>query len=87
MPEGSATADKSKPYVGHNSLAEDRGYTKDGDATATCLCGEVQLAFVSTYLANCLLSSIKRFSNITISLPRGQVSSIDSSATAQTVES
>lgn len=46
MAQGFATADKSKPYIGHNSIAEDRGY-KDGDATATCMCGAVQLGFVS----------------------------------------
>ncbi len=46
MAEGFAAADKSKPYVGLNSIAKDRGY-KDGLATATCLCGAVQLAFVS----------------------------------------
>ena len=46
MAEGFAAADKSKPYIGRNSLANDRGY-KDGKATATCLCGAVQLAFVS----------------------------------------
>jgi hypothetical protein len=46
MAEGFAAADKSKPYVALNSLATDRGY-KDGEATATCLCGAVQLAFVS----------------------------------------
>ena len=47
MAEGFAAADKSKPYVALNSVATDRGYTKEGDATATCLCGAVQLAFVS----------------------------------------
>jgi hypothetical protein len=46
MAEGFATADKSKPYVALNSVAKDRGYI-DGDATATCMCGAVQLAFVS----------------------------------------
>jgi hypothetical protein len=46
MTEGFAGADKSKPYIGLNSLATDRGY-KDGQATAICLCGAVQLAFVS----------------------------------------
>lgn len=45
MTEGFAAADKSKPYIALNSVAEDRGY-KDGEATATCLCGAVQLSFV-----------------------------------------
>ena len=46
MVEGFASTDKSKPYVPLNSLANDRGY-QDGEATATCFCGAVQLAFVS----------------------------------------
>lgn len=46
MAEGFAAADKSKPYIPLNSVATDRGY-KDGEATATCMCGAVQLAFVS----------------------------------------
>jgi hypothetical protein len=46
MTEGFAAADKTKPYIALNSAASDRGY-KDGQATATCLCGAVQLAFVS----------------------------------------
>jgi hypothetical protein len=46
MAEGFAAADKSKPYIGLNSVAADRGYKGD-DATATCFCGAVQLAFVS----------------------------------------
>jgi hypothetical protein len=46
MAEGFAAADKSKAYIALNSVAKDRGY-KDGEATATCLCGAVQLAFVS----------------------------------------
>jgi hypothetical protein len=47
MTEGFAAADKSKPYIALNSVADadDRGY-KDGEATATCLRGAVQLAFV-----------------------------------------
>ena len=52
MAEGFAAADKSKPYVALNSVATDRGY-KDGEATATCLCGAVQLAFVSLALESC----------------------------------
>jgi hypothetical protein len=46
MVQSFAASDKSKPYVALNSVAKDRGY-KDGEATATCLCGAVQLAFVS----------------------------------------
>ncbi len=45
MHEGFAATDHSKPYIANNSVATDRGY-KDGLATATCLCGAVQLAFV-----------------------------------------
>jgi hypothetical protein len=48
MATGFAAADKTKPYVANNSVAEDRGY-HDGNATATCMCGAVQLAFVSAY--------------------------------------
>lgn len=46
MADGFAAADKSKPFIANNSLAKDRGY-RDGLPTATCLCGGVQLAFVS----------------------------------------
>jgi len=60
MAESYAAADKSKPYVALNSVAKDRGY-KDGDATATCLCGAVQLAFptegpglVNRFVCNCV---------------------------------
>ena len=48
MATGFAAADKTKPYVANNSVAEDRG-NHDGNATATCMCGAVQLAFVSAY--------------------------------------
>jgi len=41
----SASSDKSKPYIPVAGLARD-GYSRDGEATATCFCGEVQLAFV-----------------------------------------
>jgi hypothetical protein len=51
MAEGFAAADKSKPYVPLSSLAADRGY-KDGEATATCFCGAVQLAFVSLQITS-----------------------------------
>lgn len=40
-------SDKDKPYIPHNSLKQD-GYSKEGEATATCYCGAVQLAFVSS---------------------------------------
>jgi len=46
MADGFAAADKSRPFIANNSLAKDRGY-RDGLPTATCLCGGVQLAFVS----------------------------------------
>lgn len=45
--QGFAASDKSKPYIALNSIAKDRGYIGDL-ATATCLCGAVQLAFVSS---------------------------------------
>ena len=41
-----ATADKTKPYIPLASLAND-GYSKEDEATATCFCGAVQLAFVN----------------------------------------
>ena len=41
-----ATADKSKPYIPLAGVAED-GWSKEDEATATCFCGAVQLAFVS----------------------------------------
>ncbi|KAI4649298.1 hypothetical protein J4E93_003614 [Alternaria ventricosa] len=40
-------SDKDKPYIPHNSLKQD-GYSKEGEATATCYCGAVQLAFPTT---------------------------------------
>lgn len=40
------TADKSKPYIPLAGLADD-GWSKEDEATATCFCGAVQLAFVS----------------------------------------
>ncbi|KAH6688625.1 Mss4-like protein [Plectosphaerella plurivora] len=54
-----ASSDKSKPYIPVAGIARD-GYNRDGEATATCFCGEVQLAFptegpglVNTFLCNC----------------------------------
>ena len=41
-----STADKSKPYIPLSGCAED-GWSKEDEATATCFCGAVQLAFVS----------------------------------------
>ncbi|KAI1769415.1 Mss4-like protein [Hypoxylon sp. FL1150] len=41
-----ATADTSKPYFPLTGVAND-GWTKETEATATCFCGAVQLAFVS----------------------------------------
>ncbi|KAM0799137.1 Mss4-like protein [Usnea florida] len=54
-----SAADKSKPYIPLNNLAND-GYSKEDEATATCFCGAIQLAFptqgpglVDTFLCNC----------------------------------
>lgn len=43
-----ATVDKSKPYFPLAGLAND-GWSKDGEASATCFCGTVQLAFVCLF--------------------------------------
>lgn len=40
--------DESKPYLPLAGSAED-GWSKEDEATATCFCGAVQLAFVSIY--------------------------------------
>jgi hypothetical protein len=40
-----AAADKSKPYIPLAGGADD-GWSKEDQATATCYCGAVQLAFV-----------------------------------------
>lgn len=40
------TKDNSKPYFPLAGGADD-GWSKEGEATATCFCGAVQLAFVS----------------------------------------
>ncbi|KAG9195220.1 hypothetical protein G6011_00340 [Alternaria panax] len=42
-----STYDKKQPKISNNSLRQD-GYSKDGEATATCFCGAVQLAFPTT---------------------------------------
>ncbi|KAJ7132300.1 Mss4-like protein [Mycena epipterygia] len=54
-----ATADKSKPYIPLAGLAND-GWSKEDEATATCFCGAVQLAFptqgpglVNVFVCNC----------------------------------
>ncbi|KAN0121752.1 Mss4-like protein [Hyaloscypha variabilis] len=55
-----ATADRSKPYFPLAGLAND-GWSNDHEATATCLCGAVQLAFplpgnpgfITTFICNC----------------------------------
>lgn len=54
-----AAADKSKPYIPLTGLAND-GWSKDGEATATCFCGAVQLSFptsppglITSFVCNC----------------------------------
>ncbi|KAK5243813.1 hypothetical protein LTR40_012417, partial [Exophiala xenobiotica] len=54
-----AAADKSKPYFPLAGSAND-GWSKEDEATATCFCGAVQLAFptqgpglVNTFVCNC----------------------------------
>ncbi|KAH8753170.1 Mss4-like protein [Hyaloscypha sp. PMI_1271] len=55
-----ATADRSEPYFPLAGLASD-GWSNENEATATCLCGAVQLAFplpdnpgfVTTFICNC----------------------------------
>ncbi|KAL2063844.1 hypothetical protein VTL71DRAFT_4338 [Oculimacula yallundae] len=54
-----ATADKSKPYIPLSNVSQD-GWSKEDSATATCLCGAVQLEFptkapglVNTFVCNC----------------------------------
>jgi len=44
-------APKDKPYFPLSGVAND-GYNKDGEATATCFCGAVQLAFVRLVLTS-----------------------------------
>ncbi|RGP81387.1 glutathione-dependent formaldehyde-activating gfa [Fusarium longipes] len=59
--KGVSTADKSKPYLPHSSLATD-GWSTEDEATATCFCGKVQLSFpinygkglVKTFVCNCV---------------------------------
>ncbi|QKX59935.1 uncharacterized protein TRUGW13939_07077 [Talaromyces rugulosus] len=41
-------SDKLKAYIPLAGLSDD-GWSKDNEATATCYCGAVQLAFVSPY--------------------------------------
>ncbi|KAJ5825296.1 hypothetical protein N7474_002434 [Penicillium riverlandense] len=54
-----AAADKSKPYIPLSGGADD-GWSKEDQATATCYCGAVQLAFptqgpglVDTFICHC----------------------------------
>ncbi|KAI1362275.1 Mss4-like protein [Xylaria arbuscula] len=54
-----AAADKTKPYVPHNSLKQD-GWSTDTEATATCFCGTVQITLpleapglVEVFVCNC----------------------------------
>ncbi|KAI1419844.1 Mss4-like protein [Xylaria sp. FL1777] len=54
-----STADRTKPYIPHNSLRQD-GWSKEHEATATCFCGIVQLSLateapglVNVFLCNC----------------------------------
>ncbi|KAL0580647.1 hypothetical protein V5O48_001377 [Marasmius crinis-equi] len=53
------TADRIEPYIPVAGLAVD-GWSKEDEATATCFCGAVQLAFptsgpglVNTFVCNC----------------------------------
>lgn len=46
MAPATAPSDKSKPWIPLASKADD-GWSRDGQATATCFCGAVQLVFVS----------------------------------------
>ncbi|EIN05036.1 hypothetical protein PUNSTDRAFT_55316 [Punctularia strigosozonata HHB-11173 SS5] len=55
----SATADKTEPYFPLAGVASD-GWSNDDEATATCFCGAVQLAFptsgpglVGTFVCHC----------------------------------
>ncbi|KAF2464116.1 uncharacterized protein BDR25DRAFT_381776 [Lindgomyces ingoldianus] len=53
-----AIADKSKPYLPLANLIGD-GWSKEGEAIATCFCGIVQLASISqglinTFICNCV---------------------------------
>jgi hypothetical protein len=47
IPTTATAIDKSKPYFPIAGLAND-GWSNENEATATCFCGAVQLAFVST---------------------------------------
>ncbi|KAI1118197.1 Mss4-like protein [Nemania sp. NC0429] len=55
----SSTADKTKPYIPHNSLQQD-GWSNDTEATATCFCGTVQITLpiegpglLDVFVCNC----------------------------------
>ena len=59
--------DKKQPYISNNSLKQD-GYSRDDEATATCYCGAVQLAFVSQRLK---LHSNKTEETTSLQIPLG----------------
>ncbi|KAK8055662.1 hypothetical protein PG993_000889 [Apiospora rasikravindrae] len=74
-----APTDLSKPYIPAVGHATD-GYSKDNEATATCFCGTVQLAFptsypgiVSRFVCHCLdcrkLTATMFASNFTVQDP------------------
>jgi|SRR5690242_3678567 len=50
-------ADKSQPYIPRAGVATG-GWSKEDEATATCFCGAVQLAFVSVLLQRSILSML-----------------------------
>ena len=59
MADTATASDKSKPYIPLAGGADD-GWSKEDEATATCFCGAVQLAFptqgpglVDTFVCNC----------------------------------
>ncbi|CAO2653564.1 Nn.00g029750.m01.CDS01 [Neocucurbitaria sp. VM-36] len=59
MTDSVRDSNKSEPYFPRAGLAND-GYSKEGEATATCFCGAVQIAFpterpgfVGAFVCNC----------------------------------
>jgi hypothetical protein len=80
----------NKPYLPISGLAND-GWSTETEATATCFCGAVQLAFVNHPLSSTLppfilQASISRRSlMLSCSQHKVQVSMTSSSATAPTV--
>ncbi|KAI8635530.1 Mss4-like protein [Xylariaceae sp. FL1651] len=72
-----ASADRSKPYIPLAGLGND-GWSTDTEATATCFCGAVQLAFptegpglIDVFVCNCTdcrkITASMFASNITVS--------------------